>query len=87
MEYAAYPHRTTKHVPPLPTIWQLDDLRVAAIKGYEDRPVTMTSVVDIANVVKRAVEYRGEWPEVGGISGVQISPRQIQKVVENIRGK
>ncbi|KAK2606326.1 hypothetical protein QQS21_003257 [Conoideocrella luteorostrata] len=87
MDYAGYPHKLAKHVPPMPTVWQLDELRIVGVKGHEDDMVTMTTVSDIAAVVKHAIEYEGEWPEVGGIRGQQISPRQLQQMVEKIRGK
>ena len=86
MEYAAFPHQLTKHIPPMPTVWQLDDLRIVTVKGHEDDQITMTSVSDIADVVRRAIEFEGEWPEIGGISGVKISSRELKEVVERIRG-
>ncbi|KAJ9130776.1 2-hydroxyisoflavone reductase [Pleurostoma richardsiae] len=87
MEYTAFPRQLTRHVPPMAIAWQLDDLRIVAIEGHEDDPMTVTTVSDIAGVVRRAVEYEGEWPEIGGITGESISPRQLQHVVEKIRGK
>lgn len=87
MEYAAWPIQRSKHVPPMPLTWQLDDLRIVAVRGHEDDPITLTTVGDIAGVVRLAIEYEGAWPEVGGINGSQTSIRQLQKAVEKIRGK
>jgi nucleoside-diphosphate-sugar epimerase len=87
MEYAAYPHQLTKHVPSIPSVWLLDDSRIIAVKGYEDAPVVMTTVGDIAGVVRRAIEFEGEWPEVGGISGARVSPRELQRIVEKVKGR
>lgn len=87
MEYSAFPRQLTKHVPPMPTVFQLEDLRIVAVKGHEDDQVTLTTVSDIAAIVRRAIEYEGEWPEIGGISGERISPRQLQQVVQKIRGE
>lgn len=86
-EYAATPHQIAKHVPPMPTLWQLNDLRVVSVKGHEDDPVSMTTAADIAGVVRLAIEYEGEWPEVGGICGQKITPREIQRATEKVRGK
>lgn len=66
---------------------QLNDLRVVSIRGYEDDPLVLTSVTDIAGIVRRAVEYEGEWPEYGGISGNRLSARQIKELTEKIRGE
>lgn len=87
MEYGAFPRQLTKHVPPMPTIWQINELRVVAVKGHENEPVTLTSVSDIAAVVRRAIEYDGEWPEIGGIRGANISPQQLKEVIERVQGQ
>ncbi|KAF7561268.1 hypothetical protein G7046_g2886 [Stylonectria norvegica] len=87
MEYAAYPRKITKHVATMATAWQLEDLRIITVSGTEDKPVTLTSIPDIAAAVRGAIEYEGEWPEVGGISGDQITPRQLQQIVQKIRGQ
>lgn len=86
MEYAAFPRQLTKHVPPMPTVWQLNNLRIVAVNGHEDDQVTLTTISDIAIVVRRAIEYEKVWPEVGGISGERITPRQLKLLVEKIRG-
>lgn len=87
MEYAAFPLQLTKHVPPMPTVWQLNDFRIVTVKGHENDPMTLTTISDIATVVRRAIEYKQEWPEVGGISGARITANQLKLLVEKIRGK
>lgn len=55
------------------------------MRGYEDAPVTVTSVRDIAGVVRRAVEYEGgAWPVVGGVQGQQVSHNQLKQMVEGL---
>lgn len=57
-----------------------------AVKGYEDEPIVATSVRDIAAVVKLAIEFEGEWPTVGGISGTRLSPNELKTIGEKIKG-
>lgn len=82
LEYAAYPRALSKHVPPLPTIWQLNDARLVGVRGYENDKVTVTSVRDIARVVRGAVEHQGAWPIVGGVQGQQVSLLEFKAAVE-----
>ncbi|CAK7199670.1 hypothetical protein SEUCBS139899_002353 [Sporothrix eucalyptigena] len=83
LEYAAYPRRLSKYTPVQATLWQLNKARIVGIRGYENDPVTVTSVRDIAGVVRRAVEYKDKWPVIGGIQGQQVSVNQFKKVVED----
>lgn len=82
LEYVAYPRALSKHVAPMPTNWQLNDARLVGIKGHENDPVTVTSVKDIAKIVRGAVEYKGEWPVIGGIQGQNISLLEFKAAVE-----
>ncbi|CAK7209776.1 hypothetical protein SBRCBS47491_000555 [Sporothrix bragantina] len=82
-EYAAYPRALSKHTPVQATMWQLNKARIVGIRGYEDDPITLTSVRDIAGVVRRAVEYKGKWPIIGGVQGQQVSVNQFKKAVED----
>lgn len=86
MEYAGYPRSTTTHVLVLPMPWSIDPGRVVIIDGHQDDVTTMTTVGDIARVVRRAIEYEGEWPEVGGIAGQYITARQFKETVEKVTG-
>jgi nucleoside-diphosphate-sugar epimerase len=88
LEYIGYPHQPLKHVPIFSIGYMLEDEqpRIVSTRGREDEPLVFTSVGDIAGVVRRAVEYEGEWPVIGGVAGNKISPRQVQKIVERIRG-
>ncbi|KAI9150303.1 Oxidoreductase BOA1 [Paramyrothecium foliicola] len=86
LDYLGYPQQSNKYVPTPATQWQLEDLRIVSVKGHEDDPLVFTTVADIVEVVRRAVEYDGEWPEIGGIIGDRVSQRQLQRLVEKIRG-
>lgn len=87
MEYAGYPKQISTHVPPMPTVWAVDAARVSTVEGHEDDLVTITTVGDIVRVVRRAIEYEGEWPVVGGIAGHQLTAREFKDIVERVTGK
>lgn len=87
LEYLLTPHQVTKHVPPMATTLQFDKRRIVSIRGHENDPLTITSVADIAKVVRRAIEYEGEWPEIGGISGDRLSATQGKQLLERITGE
>lgn len=86
LEDFGYPRQTAKHVPCMGTVVQLDSLRIVAVRGREHVPLVATSVSDVAAVVRRAIEYQGEWPEVGGIQGNRLSPVEIQERMEKVLG-
>jgi hypothetical protein len=44
-------------------------------------------VQDLGAVVAAAIDYEGEWPEVGGVRGGQITLSELIKLGEEIRGK
>lgn len=48
--------------------------------------MTLTTAADVAAVVARAVEYTGEWPEVGGIRGNRVNFAEVIRIGEKIRG-
>ena len=47
--------------------------RAITMEGGDNGVLTLTTVQDLAGVVARAVEYEGEWPEVGGIKGTDMA--------------
>ncbi|KAK0389905.1 hypothetical protein NLU13_3478 [Sarocladium strictum] len=87
LDYLIAPHQVSKHLPPVATASSISELRVASVRGHEDDPVVFTSVADIAGVVRRAIEYEGQWPEVSGIRGDRLSAREMQQVLERVTGK
>lgn len=48
--------------------------------------LVLTTVEDTAEVTARAVEYDGEWPEIGGMQGQKITVAELVKIGEEIRG-
>ena len=86
MEYIGFPKQTLRHVTAIPTVANLETCRIMALEGHLDDPLTFTSVEDIAAAVAGAVEYTGEWPVIGGISGDRITLREIIKIGERVTG-
>ncbi|KAK4237580.1 NAD(P)-binding protein [Achaetomium macrosporum] len=86
VNYLTYPYQSAKHLPVVHTPLDLNKRRVLIVEGSDDVRVTFTRVEDLANVVARAVEYKGEWPVVGGIKGTELTVRQLIELGEKIRG-
>lgn len=86
LDYLASPYKTARHVDPLDTVFDFQNRRAIAIDGHEDAIVTLTTVADLASVVARAVDYDGQWPEIGGIRGNRVTFSQVIKIGEKIRG-
>jgi hypothetical protein len=59
--------------------------RAIVVEGH-DAIMTFTTVQDLAAVVARAVDYDGEWPMIGGISGNRVPVSRILEIGEKIRG-
>jgi hypothetical protein len=49
-------------------------------------PYTLTTVQDLTNVVAAAVDYEGEWPEIGGVKGNEVTDEVILEIGERVRG-
>ena len=86
MEYIGYPKKTAKHMTVIHTVAGFESRRIIGLQGHFDDHVTFTSVQDIAEVVARAIEYEGEWPVWGGISGDKLSLNQIKDIGEKLQG-
>jgi hypothetical protein len=84
--YLTRPYKSMTHVTPIETPFDYEGRRVLIRDGGEDDKITFTTVADFANVVARAVEFEGEWPVVGGITGTTLSIGQIISLGEEIRG-
>ncbi|KAI1076593.1 hypothetical protein F5B20DRAFT_584016 [Whalleya microplaca] len=87
LNYLAHPHTISKHISTLPLQFDFENMHAIAVEGSMDDEITYTAVEDIANVVTRAVEYKGEWPVVGGICGNRITIAELFQLGERIRGK
>jgi hypothetical protein len=85
LNYLAFPHKTSKHVAPLNTMFDFQNRRAIIVDGH-DFFMTFTTVQDVAAIVAGAVDYEGEWPVNGGIRGNRIAVSQILKIGEKIRG-
>ncbi|KAH0431623.1 NmrA-like family protein [Colletotrichum camelliae] len=85
--YLTYPFSSSKHVTQLETPVDFNQCRALVVDGSEDAPLTFTTAQDLARIVALAVEYKGEWPLVGGIKGAEITMGQLIALGEKIRGK
>jgi hypothetical protein len=84
--YLTRPYNSSKHVKAIETFVNFDHRRALFRQAGEEDKLTLTTVKDLANVVSRAIEFSGEWPVVGGMSGSTLSLRQIVELGEEIRG-
>lgn len=57
------------------------------VDGHEDAIMTLTTVADLANIIARAVDYEGEWPEIGGIRGNRITFAEVVEIGSKVRGE
>ncbi|KAH7240520.1 hypothetical protein B0J15DRAFT_516041 [Fusarium solani] len=87
MNYLGYPHSTTKHLTLFPVSFDFKDMYAIADQKHLESKVTYTAVEDIVAVVVRAVEYKGEWPTVGGMIGSEVTVARLLELGEQIRGK
>lgn len=87
LNYLAYPHKTSKHVDPLQTVFDFENQRAMVVDGHEDAILTLTTVADVAAVVALAVEYEGAWPKTGGISSNRVTFSQLLDIGRRIRGE
>ncbi|KAF2721841.1 NAD(P)-binding protein [Polychaeton citri CBS 116435] len=88
LDYLAFPYKTVKYVTPLKTMLDFQNRRAIVVNGQADKTVmTLTTVHDLATVVARAVDYSGEWPVVGGISGNKVTIPQILEIGHQVRGR
>ncbi|RYO97882.1 hypothetical protein DL765_011007 [Monosporascus sp. GIB2] len=86
LDYLAYPHKTSKHVDPLQSVFDFENRRAMVVDGHEDSIMTLTTVADVAAVVARAVDYEGRWPTTGGIRGNRVTFSQILEIGRRVRG-
>ncbi|OTA92273.1 hypothetical protein M434DRAFT_396516 [Hypoxylon sp. CO27-5] len=84
MNYLGHPHQTSKYVTTLPLQFDFEKQRATLIEGSLNDVVVWTTVQDIAGVVARAVEYKGEWPAIGGISGSRVTNGEMLRLGEAI---
>jgi hypothetical protein len=86
MNYLGHPHQTANYITTIPMQIDVEKLHALLVHGFLDQHMTFTSVQDIGGVVARAVEYTGEWPVVGGVSGSRVTIRELLQMGERVRG-
>ncbi|KAK2015511.1 NAD(P)-binding protein [Colletotrichum eremochloae] len=78
MNFLAYPHQTAKHYQiDIPAFFDFSKVRGYILEDSETSEITFTTIEDIAEVTARAVEFEGEWPIVGGITGQTTTVGEI----------
>ncbi|KAG9661771.1 NAD(P)-binding protein, partial [Aureobasidium melanogenum] len=87
LNYLTRPYNSAKHLWQIQTPFDFDQGRCIIAEGGNDSRITLTTVQDLAQVVARAIDYEHPWPVVGGISGVEMSLKQMIELGEKIRGK
>lgn len=66
-------------------MFDFEKRRAIVVEGH-DFVMTFTTVQDLADVATDAVDYDGEWPVIGGISGNRVTVSQILRIGERVRG-
>lgn len=84
--YLAYPYQSARHVRVFEQSINFHERRVLVPEGGEDCVMSFTTVQDFARVVALAVEYEGEWPVDGGITGGRTTVGELIAMGEKIRG-
>ncbi|KAK7453155.1 hypothetical protein CaCOL14_004998 [Colletotrichum acutatum] len=88
MNYLGYPHQTTKYYQiDYATFIDFEKATAFILEGSENAEMSITTIEDIAEVAARAVDYEGEWPIVGGITGDRVTIGELIKLGEKCRGK
>ncbi|KAJ5745613.1 hypothetical protein N7520_010795 [Penicillium odoratum] len=86
INYLTRPYSSAKHLPLIDLPWDYQNRRAIVVDGGENVCLTLTTVEDLANVVARAIEFEGEWPVDGGISGNVITIGELIALGEKVRG-
>jgi hypothetical protein len=86
MDYLAFPHKTSKHISPLGTVFDFQNRRAIVVDGFESAAMTLTTVRDFATIMAMAIDNEGKWPMVGGIQGNKVTVKQIIHIGEKVRG-
>lgn len=85
LDYLAFPHKTSTYITPLNITIDFENRRAIVVEGH-DAVITFTTVNDLATMVARAIDYEGQWPVNGGISGNSIPVSKILEMGAKIRG-
>ncbi|KAI5212996.1 hypothetical protein AUEXF2481DRAFT_44529 [Aureobasidium subglaciale EXF-2481] len=86
LNYLTAPYKSSSHLLQTQTPFDFDKGRFIMIDGSDDDRITFTTVQDFAQVVARAVDFEGKWPVISGVSGVELSLKQMLALGEKVRG-
>ncbi|CAJ0546485.1 Ff.00g011120.m01.CDS01 [Fusarium sp. VM40] len=86
MNYLGPPEKMEKGVSYTQLFLDFGECRAILPEG-PDATVTFTTLEDMAKTVAKAVDYKGEWPVMGGIVGNRITISGLLQLGERIRGK
>jgi hypothetical protein len=86
LNYLSYPYKSTAYLYVFQIQIDLENGRAIVLEDGSDQ-ISFTTVQDLGAVVAAAIDYEGEWPEVGGLRGGQIKISDLIKLGEEIRGK
>jgi hypothetical protein len=87
MNYLAGTCQTSKYLKAEPYLLIDHNQRRGRVAGSLSGRITYTLAEDAVNILVKAVEYEGEWPEVGGISGHTLTMEEEIAIGEKVRGK
>ncbi|KAH6714896.1 hypothetical protein BKA61DRAFT_548605 [Leptodontidium sp. MPI-SDFR-AT-0119] len=86
MNYLGPPEKMDKDVSYTQMFLDFEKCRAILPEG-SDATVSFTTLGDIATTVSKALDYDGEWPNIGGISGNRTKISELLQLGEKIRGK
>ena len=87
LEYLAFPHKTAKYLQPLQTVFDFDKCRAIVVQGHQDAVMSLTSVRDLAEIIAKTVELKGQWPVTFGVKANRLTFHDIVAIGERVRGK
>jgi hypothetical protein len=62
------------------------EIRQAILIGDGKQPVTFTLVQDLATIVAEALDFKGDWPVVGGVQGWATTSAELVQIGNKLRG-
>lgn len=87
LNYLGGNHQTSKHVKTANLLLTNHEQGHARFAGDLTSRVTYTAIQDIVNIVVKAIDYEGEWPEYGGINGNTLTLAEEIAIGEKLKGK
>ncbi|CAG7555668.1 unnamed protein product [Fusarium equiseti] len=78
---------TSKYLTTTTANLDFENKTALVVESTLDDEIVYTSAEDVANTVTLAVDYEGEWPTIGGITGDKVTVRQLLDIGEKLRGE